>query len=116
MPEPASTTAAAIAAAASGITLALLGVDYYSLLYGLIGALWAMSQAGAMTKVRAVVYVLMSTVVGAAIGSGGVALIGSSSRAVLILACLVAGAGAHLLVTAAVKAAVTRIESLGPRS
>ena len=69
MPEPTTTAAASVAAAASGLTLALLGVDYHSLLYGLIGALIAVGQAQHTSRWRAVLSVVLSTVTGAVLGT-----------------------------------------------
>jgi surface polysaccharide O-acyltransferase-like enzyme len=111
--EQTSTTANGIAAAASGITLALLGVDYYSLLYGMVGALLAMSQAAAMPRTRAIIYVILSTLVGAVFGNAALAVLGKDSRSLLSLMSIVGGAGAWLLVSALIRAAVTRIDKLG---
>lgn len=115
MAEPTSTAAAAAtyAAAASGVTLALLGVDYYSLLWGMVGAFLALGSAGSMGRRRAIVYVVLSTIVGAAIGNAAVAFFQVSSRPLLIIGSLVGGAGAQLLVAAMLKAAIARIEKLG---
>lgn len=113
MLDPTTSTITAWAAAFSGITLALFGVDYYSLLYGLVGAMLAMHQAEAMTRLRAVVYVVLSTLVGAALGSGALALFGVSSKPLLIVCSIVGGAGAHVIVSRLLKVALTRIDSMG---
>jgi len=113
MAEPTTATAAAFAATASGVTLALLGVDYYSLLYGMVGAFLALGSAGAMGRSRAVAYVVLSTVVGAAIGNAAVTFFAVSSRPLLILGCLVGGAGSQMLVASLIKALNSRIEKLG---
>jgi len=113
MPEPTTALASAIAATASTITLALFGVDYYSLLYGFVGALFSMSQAATMGRGRAIVYVVLSTLVGAAFGAAATELVGTASRAALFLGCVVGGAGAQLLVSALLKAALARIDKLG---
>lgn len=113
MIEPTSITAASIAAALSGITLAMLGVDYYALLGGLVGAMLAMGQAAPMTRCRAVMYVVLSAVAGAIIGQGLTTLANSPARTVLVLCSLVAGAGAQALISALISAAIARIKKAG---
>jgi hypothetical protein len=110
MAEPISPSAAFVAAV-SGVTLALLGVDYYALLWALVGAMLALGQASAMPRNRAILYVLLSTLLGAALGQGAVAFAGYDQRALLILASLLGGAGAQLLVAALLKAALRLIDA-----
>lgn len=112
MAEP-TTTAGLIVGAISMATLALLGVDYYSLLWALVGALLALYQSESMGKVRTVIFILLSTLIGAACGTGALAFVNSESRPLLILASLVAGYGAQIVVTALLNAGVKRIEKLG---
>lgn len=113
MAEPITTTAGSVTAAISVVTLALFGVDYYSLLYGLVGALVGLSQAAAMARLAAVVHIAMSTILGAAFGNAALALFGTTSRPLLIMGCLIGGAGAQLIVAAAIKAVLSRIELFG---
>lgn len=115
MAEPATTTAASMAAAASGVTMALLGVDYHSVLYGLIGALIAVSQSQHTSRRRAVVSVVLSTVTGAVLGTAVVQALGLEGRASLLLGCIVGGAGAQALVLGLVRAVGSRIERLGDK-
>jgi hypothetical protein len=114
MAEPA-TTAATIAAAASGVTMAMLGVDYHSLLYGLIGALIAVSQAQHTSRWRAVVSVVLSTVTGAVLGTAAAEALGLNGKAALLLGCIVGGAGAQALVLGLVRLAETRVSNMGER-
>lgn len=114
MAEP--TTAASVAAAASGVTMALLGVDYYSVLYGLIGALIAVGQAQHTSRWRAVASVVLSTITGAVLGTVVVEALSLTGRASLLLGCIVGGAGAQALVLALVKAAGERINRIGGRA
>lgn len=124
--EPTTVTAGALAAAASAVTLALFGVDYYSLLYGFVGAALALSQAEAMGRSRAILYVSLSTLVGAVIGNVFVDWIDHKSRFYLIGSCLVGGIVAQALVAVLIKhapalaeAAVTRLKNFiagGPHS
>lgn len=115
MAEPA-TTAASVAAAASGITMALLGVDYHSLLYGLIGALIAVSQAKHTSRWRAVASVVLSTVAGAVLGTATAEGLGLAGKSALLLGCLVGGAGAQALVLGLVRAAEARVARAGDRT
>lgn len=105
MPEPTSTTAAAIAATASAVTLALFGVDYYSLLYALVGAFLALGHAEQMGRLRAVVYVCLATLVGAVLGNAVNEYLGLKSRILLIGLCLIGGIMAQALAGAVVRAA-----------
>lgn len=109
MPEPTTIAAGTAVAAISGVTLALFGVDYYSLLYGMVGALLALGSSPATGRVRAVVFVFLSTLIGAAVGNVAVELLASHSRALLILGSVVGGAGAQKLVAAALNAVLGRI-------
>lgn len=103
----------ALAATLSTISLALFGVDYYSMLGGFLGALLALPQAESMGRFKALLFVALSTLVGAVIGNVLVVLAGSTARPLLILGCIVGGAGAQLLVATVIKALTTRIEKLG---
>ena len=113
MPEPTTTAAASVAAAASGITMALLGVDYYSLLYGLIGALIAVGQSGHTSRWKAVASVILSTITGSVLGTVAVEALGLTGKPSLLLGCIVGGAGAQALVLGLVSAANSHIERIG---
>lgn len=136
MAEPTSTTVAALAASLSGVTLALFGVDYYSLLYGMVGALFAVVHANTIAPKpppatdsvvshiarisaliigsgRVVIYVAFSTLAGAVIGNAAAALLGGNNRSIIILGCMVGGAGAQAMVSAVLNAALARIKRLG---
>jgi hypothetical protein len=117
VPEPTAVTAGAVAAAMSAASLALFGVDYYSLLYGLVGALLALPHVEQMGRGRAVLFVVLSTLAGAAMGNGLTAYLDSKSRPLLIAGCLAGGilaqAFAGLLLKNAprlVEAALKRIQ------
>lgn len=114
MTEP-TTAAASLAATLSGVTLALFGVDHYSLLYGLVGALLAMGQIDTVGRRSAVVFVVLSMLVGAAVGSAVMLALpdGWQHRPVLILGSIAGGYGANLIVAALIKALVARIDGLG---
>lgn len=112
MTEPTIPTAV-LAAGISTTTLALFGVEYFALLWAFIGALFALMQSQAMGRWKAVFFVAISTLIGAALGSGFVDLVQTTSRPILILSVLIGGAGAQVLIGALIKAAQTRIEKIG---
>jgi len=122
MMEPTTTTAAAWAAALSSVTLAAFGMDYYSLLYGLVGAMMAMHSAEAMPRLRAVLFVVLCTLVGAALGNAAIALGGmvfgvqalqpGATRALLILGCVVGGYGAQAILARLLGRALERVDAL----
>ncbi len=112
MTEPTTVAAGAIATA-STVTLAILGVDYYSLIWAMVGTLLALYQAERMGRVRSVIYVTLSTLVGAAVGTGTMSFFTSESRGMLIVVSCVSGFGAQVIVTALLKAGVHRIKKLG---
>lgn len=92
--DPLTQFISAVAASLSAVTLALLGVDYYSVLYGLVGALFALYEAERMTRGRAVFFVVLSTLGGAMLGNGLLAAVGASNKFVLLTGCIVCGFGA----------------------
>ncbi|WP_017756862.1 putative holin [Pseudacidovorax intermedius] len=110
-PEPTSNVVACIAASASTLAMAMPGVDYYALIWGLIGALLALYQAERMGRIRSLVFVALSTLVGAACGTAATEFIGSS-RPVLIVLSLIAGFGAQVLVTTLLRALLSHVGKL----
>ena len=113
MPEPTTPTAAALAATASGITMALLGVDYYSLIWAMFGAMFALYQTGSVGRVGSVVFVALSTLVGAAVAGGLMAMLDSKARPLMILFGLLGGFGSQAVVNAMLAALVARINKAG---
>jgi hypothetical protein len=99
MSEPV-TSSAVIAVATlgvSGVTMAFLGVDYFSLLGGFVGTLLAVAWATTMqTRRRLALESILSTYIGALIGTtlyliskGLVPAIGLGGTALLVLASIV---------------------------
>lgn len=107
-------TATALAATFSGITMALLGVDHYALVYAFIGAAFALFESERMGRLRALVFVLLSTAGGAAMGSGLVVLSGTSSRALLIAGCVVCGFGLPAILSRLLRRGLHVIDSGKP--
>lgn len=113
MPEPTTTSVASVAAAISSVTLALLGVDYHSLLYGLVGALIAVGQSEHTVRWKAVVSVVLSTIAGSVLGTVAVEAFNLTGKTSLLLGCIVGGAGAQALVLGLVNVANSQIERIG---
>ena len=113
-PEPATSGVKAIVIGLSGVAMSLLGVDYYSLIWAMVGALWALFlNTERMGRVRSVIYVSLSTCIGAAVGTAGVSLLTSESRALLIVLSMVVGFGAHRVMSALLASTLQRIDKLG---
>lgn len=105
---------AKLSAALSVGTLALLGVDHYSLIWGFVGALAALYQhKDRMGAFRAITFVMLSTLSGAAMATWGISYLDTETRPVLIGLSLVAGFGAQILLTALIRNAIHRINQLG---
>jgi hypothetical protein len=107
--EPTS-QAAAFAASASAITLALLGVDHLSIIWGLVGALFALYEADRMPRSRALLFVVLSTLAGAALGNGALALAGTTSKGLLLVACIVCGYGTQALLARLLRRGLHQID------
>jgi hypothetical protein len=104
---------AALIAGLSSVLLTLFGVDYYALMWGLVGACLALTQLESMSTRRALIYVALSTLIGAALGTTAVEFFRTTHRAFLITGSLVGGAGAQVLVGALLQLALTRIKKMG---
>lgn len=119
MTEPTSTSLSVFVAAASAATLTLLGVEYHALVWALAGSLAALAMAPAQqqaatprTRLRAVAFVVFSTLAGAAISGGLVVLLGGG-KPVQILLAMATGYGAQAVLEAALRAVLARLEKLG---
>src|SRR4051812_14701043 len=95
---------AAFVAGVSQVLLTLFGVDYYAMLWAFVGSLVALSQTGQMTRARALVYVCLSTLVGAALGSAAYVYLAATAKPILLLASVTGGFGWQLIMTAIVQA------------
>jgi hypothetical protein len=122
MVEPTTTSGIAIwAASLSAASLALFGVDSYALMWGLIGAICARGRAESLSWLRAVFYVALSMLLGAALGTGFQAVVqvvaGSmpsrALQAMLVAGSCVGGYGSQRLLDALVSGAVKRIHKFG---
>lgn len=88
---------AAFVGALSAMLLALFGVDYYSLLGGLVGAMVALGGVARMSRLGSVAFVLLSTFIGAVIGSVAAGYLAQPSRVLVIMLCIAGGIVAQAL-------------------
>jgi hypothetical protein len=121
--EPTTQTATALAASLSGITLALLGVDYYSLLYAFVGALFALYEAERMGRGKAVLFAVLSTLAGAVMGSLLPQLVGSwagaqispgAARLLLMAGSIVCGFGMQSILARLLRRSLLLIDGKTP--
>lgn len=113
MTDPTPVGAVAAAAWLSAVFLAIFGVDYYALAWGLGGALvmltWPETQLGRM---RACLTVWASTITAAALAHFLVDAVGGG-RSMLIGVAFCVGAGAQGILRAAIEAIGERIRRWG---
>jgi hypothetical protein len=117
MTDPTVNMAAAYAASASAISLALIGVDYYAIVWGLLGALSMLALTAPVTRARAMVTVAASTACAAALAHFLVDMAGGEgNRSAIIAVAFVLGAGAQPVLLAMVETIVARIRAAGGRN
>lgn len=105
---------AAFVSGASQVLLTLFGVDYYAMLWAFLGSLVALTQTqNRMGRMRALLYVFLSTMVGAALGSAAFVYLDAKPKTVLLLCSVVGGFGWQIIMAALVQAVVSRIKTLG---
>lgn len=109
MIEPTTQTATALAATFTGVTMALFGVDHFSIIYGFVGAMFAAFEVERVGRAKAVLLVVLSTVGGAAMGNGVVEMFGSNGKA-LFLGCIACGFGTQAILSAIVSRMVRSIK------
>lgn len=93
----------------SGTLLALLGVDYYALLWATIASLASLLYAPKTTKPRASMVTATSAFLGAALGTALAEHLGGS-RSVLMVCSIVCATGARPLIVVLVDSAVAQIK------
>jgi hypothetical protein len=111
MAEP-TVTAATVVVGISAETIAIIGVPSLALLWGLVGAIAMVVFTPAESKSRVVATVLVSGLVGAA-GGNWFAEFAGGGKSLMILAAMIAGAGAKTLLSIAITAAASRIQKAG---
>lgn len=114
-----SASVAAFMVTVSATLLAVFGVDYYSLLGGLFGAMLALGGSVRMSRAGAIAFVLLSTFAGAIAGSVAAAYFERPPRVAVIGLCIVGGiisqAVASGLMAAAPGLVKSVLEALGKR-
>ncbi len=98
-----SNFAAVLAASFSSLSLALFGVDYYALVWGFVGAMFALYNGPDLARKPAIAFVTMSTFAGAAIGSMVVLSLGIDHRIILVFCSLVGGVCSQLIINESAK-------------
>lgn len=99
----------------SAAALALIGVDYYALVWAGAGAVVSMMLTPTEARGSMLLQLVGSTLAGAG-AAGAIALHLGGGRPVLIAAALIVGAGAKVLMLAAIGAARRRIDALGGKA
>lgn len=95
--------------ALSSFLFAVLGVDYYAMLWATIGAVTTLLWSSPTRKIEGAITMLVSALIGAALGS----FVNDQvlhSRSFLLVTSLVGGAGAQPLVKSLVSGAVTWLD------
>jgi hypothetical protein len=92
----------------SATLLALFGIDYYSLFWAGLGATAMLLYAKPTTRGKAALTVMVSTMLGAALGTALAEQLGGS-RSVLIVCAIVCASGPQILISALLNRVVTEI-------
>jgi hypothetical protein len=113
--EPTSSSIAAFAATLSAMTVALLGVDSYSVMYSALGAYLAVlhSKDPSMPRLRVFITVILTTLIGAALGTAAFEVLAMKIKPVLFVSCIVGGFGAQAILAALLNKTLGRIGEQG---
>lgn len=104
-----TTGIAATIAVVSSLLLAVLGVDYYALLWALIAAISVQLFAEKTTRTRAAMITVVSMLLGAALGTAMAENLGAGSRPMLMLCSIVCASAPRPLIASLVNAFINRI-------
>lgn len=112
-PTTTTTTVAIFTAIVSSTTLAILGVDYNSLVGALVGAIFALSvgPATGSPTYRIVLKVMLTTLAAAMLGSGIAALVTTLNK-IIIAICFVCGAGIQVIVATAISSLASFVKKI----
>ena len=109
-----STGAQITAAGLQGLTLAIVGLPYFAVFWGLMGALCGLAISPQESRKAALVTVLLSWAAGSAGGFAVAAYLGGANPA-LIISSFVIGTAAKRLLVLAIEAASAQITKLGQK-
>jgi len=112
MTDPTASGAVAIGAWLSAAVLALLGVEYFALIWGIGGAVFSLTLTKPESRKSALVSVLTSALAGAALASMLAHLINGGKPALIAIAFITA-AGAKPIVSRGITAVENLIAKLG---
>ncbi len=114
MTDPTSTASGAVAVGAwlSAAVLALLGVEYFALVWGIGGAVFALTLTKPESRKAAIVSVVTSALAGAALASMLANLSGGGKSALIAIAFITA-AGAKPIVSKGIETLENVIGKLG---
>ena len=119
MAEPTTTASILVwTTGISSVTMAVLGVDFQSILWGVFGSMFAHGHAENMSRYKAIIYIVLASLIGAAIGTAAQAFVqfavpSLNTKAGLILGALAGGAGAQKLLDAIIAMLNRKIDSVG---
>lgn len=109
MADPTTTSALSVAMANLSIaTMAVLGVNHLALLWAAVGAITVLLYSEPTHKGKAAMATLLSTLLGAAIGTAVADHLGGAPS-VLLVASIVGASGPQPLISAALNSIVTQI-------
>lgn len=112
MTEPTTTTALSMfMAGVSGATMAVLGVNHFSLLWAAVGALTVLMYSEPVNKGKAALATLLSTLLGAAIGTALADHLGGSTS-VLIVSSIVGASAPQPLINAGLNVILAHLNRL----
>lgn len=113
MSEPTSFITLAVGAI-SAVTLTLVGVDYYGIVWALLGALYNVyGRQSPDSKLKTTAFIILSTLIGAGLGMAAAAVIGVTVKIVASVCCLIGGYGIQQILESLKKATTSRIDRMG---
>jgi hypothetical protein len=112
MTEPTSSSVAVVGAALSSALVSLIGLEYHALMGAAFGAFLTLTMTDdVMTRRKAIMTFFACAVCGAAFGAWVTELLTSGSRAALVGISMICGAGAQVLVPAAIARGVRMLNA-----
>lgn len=104
----------AFVAALNAATLALLGVNYYAVVWAFLGSLVAMTQMERKVWSRAVLYSLLSTLIGSLMGTATADFLNITNRSALAFLSILGALGWQTFLAICIKIAEGKLKSYLP--